>query len=249
MLTSSADDNGEVTPFWKQRGWQMAAAFLAVALIMSLVAFAKGERKPGNIVSEEPRGPLSQSLKTGERPRGCATDDSKQAKPKSPPPDVQWRTIGGTRVPVSATAGPKRSSGAVLWCFAHTPMGAVMAAHVIPSQMTGPHWRTVAEEQIVAGFRRDLFVSQRGSLSDAVLESRKKGTYTGFMVSEYSDTSATVSEIIRSPDGPYFSTEVHLQWSGGDWKVNPVSDGGLHSGMSSVNGTDGFVQWEVRNGL
>lgn len=179
------------------------------------------------------------------RPAGCDTDDSDRATPDAPPAEIHWRTLGGTRVPLSPVAGPTQKTGAVLWCFAHTPTGAVMAAHVIPAQMTSPNWRVVTRDQVVAGFGRDMFVSQRASFSDARLKNHKNGTYAGFLLVDYTSTDATVDVLIKSPDGSYFTTSVRLRWNGGDWKILPGNDGGLHTDLSSVSGTDGYVLWKV----
>jgi hypothetical protein len=245
MFSSADDGGGQTPPFWKQRGWLLAAAFLAVAVIMSLVAVATGGGASRQQTSTA-RGPLSGPMAgTTGRPAGCDTDDRAGRTPTAPPRDVRWRTLGGTQVPLSRSAGPTRSNGPLLWCFAHTPMGAVMAAHVIPAQMTAPDWRTVAGQQIVAGFGRDLFVSQRGSLSQADVQTRRNGTYTGFLLSDYTGDSALVDLLIKSPDGRYFHTSVSMSWSGGDWKVKPGSDGGLHSELSSASGPNGYVRWEA----
>ncbi|TQJ46540.1 hypothetical protein OHU34_40985 [Streptomyces sp. NBC_00080] len=235
-------------PFWRQRGWLLAAGFLAAALALSLLAVVTRGDPPPLLETASAAGPLTKTASdTTGRPAGCTTGDGDgdRAAPEAPPADLRWRTVGGTRVPVSAAAGPTQETGPVLWCFARTPMGAVLAAHVIPAQMTSPDWRAVTRDQVVAGFGRDLFVSQRGSFSDARLKTRRNGTYAGFLLAEYSPAAATVDVLIKSPDGPYFSTSVRLLWSGGDWKIRPANDGGLHTELSSASGTDGFVLWKV----
>ncbi|QXE39158.1 hypothetical protein KQY30_15305 [Streptomyces sp. GMY02] len=248
-MPAPSPDEGEdpfAVPFWRQRGWLLAAGFLAAALTLSLLTVVTRDAAPPLLETASAPGPLTRAASdTTGRPAGCATDDGDRATPEAPPADIRWRTIGGTRVPLSATAGPTQESGPVLWCFPRTPTGAVLAAHVIPAQMTSPDWRAVTRDQVVAGFGRDLFVSQRASISDARLKTRKNGTYAGFLLAEYSPAAATVDVLIKSPDGPYFSTSVRLLWSGGDWKVQPANDGGLHTELSSVSGTDGYTLWEV----
>ncbi|MET8948221.1 hypothetical protein ABZX30_32985 [Streptomyces sp. NPDC004542] len=233
-------------PFWKQRSWLLAAGFLAAALTLSLLAIVTRSDTPPLLETASAAGPLSRGAadSTG-RPTGCATDDGDRATPRTPPADLRWRSLGGTRVPVSAGAGPTQKTGPVLWCFARTPMGAVLAAHVIPAQMTSPDWRAVTRDQVVAGFGRDLFVSQRSSFSDTRLKTRKNGSYAGFLLAEYSSDAATVDVLIKSPGGAYFSTSVRLLWSGGDWKVRPANDGGLHTELTAADGTDGYVLWKV----
>ncbi|WP_331740230.1 hypothetical protein OG613_45740 (plasmid) [Streptomyces sp. NBC_00015] len=246
MFTSVDESEDRPAPFWRQRGRLIAAAFLAVAFVMSLVAVATREDTPGQLTTTVASGPLTRSATdTPHRPEGCDTDDHDRAASDAPPVDVRWGTVGGTRVPLSSSSGPTRTTGPVLWCFARTRMGAVMAAHVIPAQMTSANWRAVTRDQVVAGFGRDLYVSQRGSLSQGGLESSRNGTYAGFLLSQFTTTRATVGVLIKSPEGPYFTTSVSLRWSGGDWKVMPGNDGSLHTEMSAASSTDGFVLWKV----
>ncbi|MEU6602919.1 hypothetical protein [Streptomyces flaveolus] len=246
MFTRS-DDSGDGAPFFRSRGRILAAGFLAATLVISVISLVTGgDEGETRAVPAASRGPLSQSLAKGtDRPEGCRTDDTARGLPKAAPADVKWRTVGGTRVPTSASAGPTRSTGPVRWCFAHTPMGAVMAAHIIPAQMTGPDWRSVIDEQVVAGFGRNLFVSQRSSLADTSLKTRQSGRYMGFAVEDYDKDSAKVNVLIKSPQGSFITTTVSVRWSNGDWKVEPGNDGGLHSTVTAVGGPDGFVQWEV----
>jgi hypothetical protein len=237
-------DSGEGTSSSKHRGRILAAGFLAAALVLSVISFLTD----GGVDESQPssRGPWSKALAEGSgRPQGCRTDDAERAIPKAAPADVTWQTVGGSRVPTSASAGPTRSTGPVRWCFARTPMGAVMAAHVIPAQMTGPDWRVVVDEQVVPGFGRDLFVSQRSSIDDTQLKTRQAGSYAGFAVGDYDKESATVKMLVKSPQGSFVSTTVSVRWSGGDWKVEPRTDGGLHSKVTTAGGPDGFVQWMV----
>ncbi|MEU2747053.1 hypothetical protein ABZ613_12300 [Streptomyces collinus] len=253
-------------PYWKQRGWQVSAAFLGVVVLLSgIVALTAGRGTADDGASAPPsKGPLSgtPAMKDG-RPDGCRTDDSRGGvMPTSPPDDVDWRALGVARVPVSASAGPTLTQGPVWWCFAHTPAGAVLAAHIIPSHMSGPDWRTIAQEQVVAGPGRDLFVFKRstvrddgpggtpdtgsasGSHRDAGSGSSSAASYAGFSVPAYSGEAATVELLLKTGQG-YATTSVALRWSGGDWKVQPSDNGALHTPVKAVQGTNGHLLWGV----
>ncbi|RSM96373.1 hypothetical protein DMH25_31755 [Streptomyces sp. WAC 01325] len=123
-------------------------------------------------------------------------------------------------------------------------MGAVMAAHVISAQMTTRDWRTVVDQQVVPGFNRELFISQRASIPDLDAESRATGKYSGFSIREYREESATVQLLVKSPEGMQLATSVSLRWSDGDWKIEPAADGSLHWGMSVMQTSGGFVTWD-----
>ncbi|WP_411093474.1 hypothetical protein [Streptomyces sp. 049-1] len=239
----------EQGPYWKQRSWQVSAGFLSLVVGVScLVALTSGGGDRGG-QSAADKGPLSGAavMKDG-RPRDCRTDDSAGAAlPKSAPKDVTWRTLGIARVPVSASAGPTRTHDTLWWCFAHTPMGAVEAAVVIPSQMSGSGWRAVSRQQVVAGHPRDLFDFQRSTVQDIDnaddAGEQAVGTYAGFSVSSYKSTAASVALLIRSSQG-LSTTRVRLRWSGGDWKVVPSGGGDLHTPVTSAQNTNGFLLWE-----
>ncbi|MGW1622371.1 hypothetical protein [Streptomyces sp. NPDC002172] len=237
-------------PFWRQRSWQLSAGFFAVVLfVAAVVALTRGGGSGSGGGPVSARGGQVVALPTmhGARPEGCATGDDTgdgdTAPPTAVPTDVQWRDLSGTRVPVSASAGPTMTTGPVWWCFAHTPTGAALAAHVIPSQMSGPAWRSVARMQVVAGRGRDLFVAQRATVPDTPQgASGSSAAYAGFSVLSYQKSAATVALLIKTASG-YAATNVGLRWGDGDWKVEAAADGSLHTPVRTVSGPGGFLLW------
>ncbi|MFD9326771.1 hypothetical protein [Streptomyces sp. NPDC060065] len=240
----------ELGPYWKQRSWQLSAGFLGIVVVVGgIVTVVSGPGTTTDRVSAAASGgPLSGTSVTKDgRPQGCRTDDSAgDALPKTAPEDVSWRTLGVARVPVSASAGPTRIQGALWWCYAHTPAGAALAANIIPSQMSGSHWRTVTKQQVVAGHGRDMFEFQRATVQD-IDEPDSDTTvasYVGFSVTSYKSTAATVRLLLKSDQG-YAATTIVLSWSGGDWKVLPDDNGSLHSPVTATQSANGFTLWGV----
>lgn len=243
----------ESGPYWRQPGWQLSAGFLALVVVIGgLVALTTaatggigGETAEAAAASE---GPLSAGAPlTGGRPEGCATDDSGgggDAAAERGPEDIEWRTLGVGRVPVSPSAGPTRFQGALWWCFAHTPAGAALAATVIPSQMSEAHWRTVTEQQVVAGAGRDMFEFQRSLSPDTARrrDGSPASSYVGFSLTAYTPGAATVSLLIKGGQG-FTATSVQVRWSDGDWKVQPLIDGSLYTEMTTVQDTNGYLLW------
>ncbi|WP_198348093.1 hypothetical protein [Plantactinospora sp. KBS50] len=161
-----------------------------------------------------------------------------------PPADVTWRQLNGAGVPLSASAGPLRTTGAVQWCFAHTPMGAVMAANVIPRHMSGAEWRSVTAQQVVPGIDRDIFVAMRSSQQDAPVR-YTANSLAGFLLMSYASDLATVRLLIRQVPATYGVTDYTVQWQGGDWKLRPLAGGDLHTPVTPVPDATGFVLWAV----
>lgn len=224
----------------KPRGQVLAAGFLGVTVVMSLVVWLTG----GN---EDPAPPVPDQVRIvaaepGGRAPGCRTDDSGGTELTSVPPDVRWKVVEGTRVPTSPSAGPKLVSGPLNHCFARTPTGALIAAHVIPAQLGGDGWRAVAAQQIMPEFGRDMFISQRGSVRD-VKANTNASTYYGFRIVSFTPDEAVVAPLLRNTMGTVASTTVTMRWSDGDWKVLPNFDGSLYSELASVPNADIYVKW------
>ncbi|MBQ1093494.1 hypothetical protein [Streptomyces sp. B93] len=241
-------------PFYKERGWISAALFLGFFLVMSLVAFVSDPK--GVDLAETSReiltgldGPLSpgdpQGVRGGPggRPEDCATDDGDGAPPTAAPEDVEWRKLVAIMVPVSPSAGPLHTDATMWWCFAHTPTGAALAAHIIPVQLSGVSWRLVAQQQVVPGAPRDTFVAGKAESGTAVSEDSAIGRFVGFSVASYSGDLATVRLLVTDPMGGYLSTSVSVRWRDGDWKVALRDDGSLYSSVERQATTEGFTLW------
>jgi hypothetical protein len=236
----------EPGPYWKQRSWQWSAGFLGlVVLVGGFIALTSG----GDDANAAADGPLShKSGPRNSRPQGCRTDDSAgSALPESAPKDITWHRLGVGRIPVSASAGPTRTDGPVHWCFAHTPVGAALAATVIPSQMSGSGWETVCRQQVVEGNGRKLFEFQRSAYQDidsaADTGGGAVGSYAGFSVTSYTSGTAKIRLLLTSTQG-YGTTTIVVRWSDGDWKLVPTDDGSLYTTVAPVEGSpSGYIPW------
>jgi hypothetical protein len=241
-------------PFWQQPGWILSAGFLAALLLVGVVALltdssdtpsGAGDPTPKPVASSG--GPDGGSGDADGRPAGCRTDDSDQERPTAAPKDFEWKANGTGLVPVSRTAGPLKYDGSVWSCFAHTPTGAVLAAHAITDHFSYKGWREVMEQQVVPGPGRDALVASRSEEQDKPTSGKADaGGYAGFTILTYNEEESTVMLLLRGPNaGVYATASVTVQWHEGDWKIAPGPDGTVYSGMSQVNGTTGFVTWET----
>ena len=261
MLNSGRAQGGSgewEQPFWQQRGWILSAGFLVVLLVLAVLFAVTGNGGGGATGSSGDPDPAPTSTPSGSdsgegkgtsdaRPAGCRTDDGDQAKPTEAPRDFHWKANGTGLVPVSKAAGPLKYDGPVWSCFAHTPMGAVMAVHSITDHLSYDGWREVVDRQVVPGAGRDALIATRSEEADkSTTGTPDAGGYAGFTVLSYDETQATVMVLVRGMgDGGYGSASVNVRWRDGDWKLSPDPDGTVYSGVSQVSGTDGFVTWEA----
>ncbi|EKX66699.1 hypothetical protein Sipo8835_15535 [Streptomyces ipomoeae] len=256
MLNSGRSRGGSgewEKPFWQQRGWILSAGFLLVLLFMGAVALVVGggdsqtEANGGSSPAPSPTTTQAGGGAADTRPAGCHTDDSQQDKPTEAPKDFRWKANGTTLVPVSKTAGPLKYDGPIWYCYAHTPMGAVMAVHSITDHLGYAGWREVVERQVVPGEGRDALIASRSQEKDRSPSGKAEASgYAGFSVLAYNKDWATVMFLIRGPSaGVYGTASVNVRWHDGDWKLDPEPDGTIYSGMAQVSGTTGFVTWET----
>jgi hypothetical protein len=256
MLNSGRSRGGSgewEQPFWQQRGWILSAGFLLVLLVLAVFTMAtSGDEDPAGASADPSPTPSATHGSGGgsgsdARPAGCRTDDSDQAKPTAAPADFSWKADGTGLVPVSKTAGPIKYDGPVWSCFAHTPMGAVLAAHSITDHLSYPGWRKVVERQVVPGAGRDALIASRSQEDDKPTSGKADpGGYAGFSVLSYNKKEATLMFLLRGPNsGTYGSASVTVRWKDGDWKLAPDPDGTVYSGMAQVSDTQGFVTWEA----
>jgi hypothetical protein len=245
MRLRSNSDPLDDRPFWQQRGWQLSAVFFGLVLCAGLVTLVVGLPDSNAQKTRATTGPLTTALPRGTtRPAGCGTDDSNQQPPSQPPADVTWRPMNGANIPLSATAGPTQQFGPILWCFAHTPMGAVMAASIIPRHMSGADWRAASDQQLVAGIGREVFEARRASITTGTPQ-YTANTPAGFQVVTYSPQTATVRLLIRQSAAAYVSADFTVAWDNGDWKLQPLSAGELYTPVTQVTALAGFVMWKV----
>ncbi|WP_369207652.1 hypothetical protein [Streptomyces sp. PU-14G] len=252
MFTRRKSQAEEPKEFWKQRSWVSSAVFLGTALVIGSVSLLTGGAgdEADAAPPEAVKGPLSTDdakdggRAKGERPEGCRTEDDEDAtRPTSAPKDVEWKNLDGVTVPTSPSAGPTRFSGPVWWCYAHTPMGAVMAAHGILTHMSTADWRTVAMQQLVAGEGREAFISQRSQLGQTQVTGEDAGVPSGFFVGSFTKDTTQVRLLIKGASGGLGVATVSMRWSGGDWKVKPHTDGSLFATSDSGVNSNGFIKW------
>nr|BFE59553.1 hypothetical protein GCM10020063_040790 [Dactylosporangium thailandense] len=238
-------DTDDERPFYRQATWVISAAFLVLVLGAGLIAVLSGGG-PAPSGGGPPQAEPLVIVGSGEadRPAGCHTDDSDQTVPTAPPADVTWRQLNGAPAPLSASAGPVQESGPLLWCFAHTPMGAVMAASVILRQMSGDNWQAVVQQQVVDDGNRRIFELVRSSQRSGGAQ-YTASKYAGFLIQSYGPVRALLRLLIEASPGVFGTVEVTVAWDGGDWKVLAQPGGDMYGSPTQVNATGPFVLWKV----
>jgi hypothetical protein len=180
---------------------------------------------------------------------GVASDAPQDSLPTTAPSDVTWELVGQTAVPVSKAAGPFQNSSTTAAGYAHTPVGALIAAAQLG--MRGDFssgrstWEPTITQQFVPGRNRDRLLDRLRALSPEATEA-PRSQIAGFLYQAYSADTAVIGMLYRSTDDPEstFVTTLTVQWRSGDWRMVAPPDGSWGALVHWAQIWTGAVEWK-----
>jgi hypothetical protein len=186
------------------------------------------------------------STTTGQtKPTSCNLPDSDQSIPEVTPQGITWNLYQTVALPSSSTAGPEIVDGDIARCYAHTPLGALLAASQIPYRyLIAPNWRAVDLEQVMPGVGRDKFMAERAAADTN--GGNQPGDYNqlaGFKFVTYSPAVAVIEMASKSDSGAMQAGAVTVDWSSGDWKLQLQPDGSSSPQELPITSLVGFSIW------
>ena len=209
------------------------------------------------------RPPASRAPATAATAPASPASTAGQGQPQVPwvsLASVRWSGFYGVELPVSAQAGPSGTSGGVATGFAHTPLGALLAAvniGVRANAQWGPRiFGTVIRGQVTGPDAAALLASCQAAYDQAAQSGGVTGgqplgtavvTEQAFRWITYTPAAAILDLVSAGPgsNGATVRASVQMQvvWDGGDWKVvaPPGGDwGNSAAGLSSLAGYTAF---------
>jgi hypothetical protein len=228
------DSNYRRSP-WRQPRWIIAAVAAGAFILIGVIVLATS----GGTTSHPP---------TAKPTRNCPATAGDAPTPTSPPADVRWKNVGVILAPVSATYGPARYDGMVWECYAHDPMGAVLAAYDEFAGLASPNWHIIAEHEIVPGQGQQAYIAAGEGQTYSAPPPGEILQAVGFEVLAYTPQQATVETLAAAGTGEYQASEYTVAWYDGDWKMVLTPSGGPGPDPQLVTSTDGFVLWGDSNG-
>ncbi|GAA4060835.1 hypothetical protein [Actinomadura miaoliensis] len=243
---SAADDGLEESSPFRRPAFLMSAGFLAVVAVLGAVTFIRSPAPR----SEQPSGPQAgDTPSTGatQAPAsGCRPSDTSQQVPAGPPPGVTWQVYKTMALPYSSAAGPLvvSADGEVARCFAHTPLGALLAAtHLSSRYVFSTQWRVITTEQVIPGPGRDAYVKLRKNRGVDVVVPGSLGQIAGFQFVTYGPQTAVVQLVMRFSTGQMSVSAVTVKWQDGDWKLELQPNGSPSASQQLVSSLNGFARW------
>jgi hypothetical protein len=186
----------------------------------------------------------TRTLRAAVASTSCPASPQSSALPTALPVGLRWKGDGAIEVPISASDGPFRIQGDVQSCFAHSPMGAVIAAYDIFGSLLSPQGTTAtALAGLAPGHGRQVYLAGTRAQGIPTLTPGELVQPVGFRVMSYTPRRATI-ETLASASSQYFQTDQRtLVWSGGDWRLLLTPDGSIGPDPQLAQSTAGFVLW------
>ncbi len=178
---------------------------------------------------------------------------------------LRWSDFYGVELPSSVVAGPRDTSGGTAAGFAHSPLGALLAAvnigvranaqwgprifaAVIRGQVTGPGAAALlANCQAAYG---------QASQSDGVTGGQPLGDVDvaeeAFRWVTYTPAAASIDLVSAGPGGQgttvRASTQIEVVWDGGDWKMIAPPGGDWGNAASELSSLRGYTVFPGQGG-
>ena len=232
-------------------GAAVAVVVLGAGLALALSSHSPAPRSPA-ATATAPAGP------------GGAGSGS-PGQPRVSLGSVRWSGFYGVELPVSAQAGPYDTSGGIAAGFAHTPLGALLAAvnigvranaqwgpriftPVIRGQVTGPD-----AAALLAGCQAAY---DQAAQSDGVTGGQPLGTVDvteqAFRWITYTPAAAILDLVSAGPGASgatvRASVQMEVVWDGGDWKVVAPPGGDWGNSAAELSSLAGYTVFPGQGG-
>lgn len=215
-------------PWWAGRGVLVSGVFLAVVIVVAGVFSVVGARSSSS-------SPSRARVDTGGSRCGLPAGSQ---DPVVGPPRASWVLVGGIAAPSVPGAGPGIVEADDRRCFAHSPLGAlVAAANFLP--VTG-HARDpgLGMDHYAPGRLRDVYARQPAIPVDPGTSVQT----VAFKVVPLGRDAVDVSLALRI-DGVLAYVVLPMRWSSpGDWRVQLLS-AGQPVDAGRLDSTVDYVPW------
>jgi hypothetical protein len=233
-----------------RRPWFMAAAAVGALIVAGGVVVALLPPPQRDVTTPPTASPGSSTAPPASQPSGGAALPT--ALPTMAPEDVSWQLVGQTAVPVSRSAGPTNMT-ATATGFAHTPVGALIAAAQISTRSGYSAGRSVWEPtidgQFVPGPDRDRLLAALRAVGDAAAGPGELSQIAGYLYQSYTPETAVIGLVYRAPAAgtpTYHVLTVTLRWIDGDWRMVAPPGGSWTSVNRAATDLTGVVEWGAR---
>ena len=169
--------------------------------------------------------------------------------PTIAPGQTVWTIYDSVALPSIPGAGPAHVEGAIAVGYAHTPLGALLAAvnesyrYVLAPDET---WRAAADAMLLPGPGKDAWLRVRAEHpygSAGAVGEGGLAQVAGFRFVSYLADEAVIQLVTRGGAGDLLVGTDHVHWTGADWQLVPATDGGPNGVVGQAESLQGFAEW------
>lgn len=249
MDSYGADEPGFWRPSTIAAGIILLLVLIAGAVLLVVKAGGGSSAKHPPVAQPSPvsSGPGTSSSSSPTTavtaPTGCSLPAGNQTVPEMTPLGITWQLYQTVALPYSTTDGPQIADGHIARCYAHNPVGALLAASQLSVRYAvGPDVRQVLQQQVVPGPGRDKAL-QQASHPTSLPSGGSYGQLAGFKFVTYSPAVAVIEFVSKAPDASEVALPVTVDWLGGDWELQLQPDGSESPNALPVTSLVGFSTW------
>jgi hypothetical protein len=238
------------SPF-RRSGFLVALAFLVLVVVAAIAVITMDStgHHAGAAPTARPRPDSSPGGGTpGAAPAaaGCNPTDTDQTVPTAAPAGVTWSLYQTVALPSSPTDGPLVTTGDVASCYAHTPVGALLAAAQISVRyLLADNWQAVLAAQVAPGPGPAVYASERAQVTGSAIDAGSPGfgQYAAYQYVTYTPATAVIELVSRFPAGTFQLVTTTVTWSGTDWQLQLQPSGGISPNAQTLTTLTGFTPW------
>jgi hypothetical protein len=220
---------------------------LLVVLVLFLLVRPRDDQSANSANAPGSSRSVTISAPAALPPRSASTSRLAVSPPTAVPAGISWSLYQSVALPSSPTAGPVTFNGDIATGYAHTPVGALIAAANISTRYflaLDSDYRQAAEAMVAPCVGRDAWIALRAKESHPMAD--PAGTYAqvaGFNFLSYSPADSVVQLATRAADGGLQAVPEHVVWLSGDWRLVLSPDGGQSTNAQPLASLAGFVSW------
>ena len=176
----------------------------------------------------------------------CNLPAGDESVPEATPQGIRWSIYQTVALPSSPTAGPEKYGVDVARCYAHDPLGALIAASQLSARLVLSPSTDVAAQQVVPGPGQRAFITQDEQAIKAQGGNASPGDFTqlaGFKYVTYSPSLAVIELATQGSNGAYQATTVTVAWVQGDWKLVLQPNGATSPNALPLSSIVGYSTW------
>jgi hypothetical protein len=169
--------------------------------------------------------------------------------PTAAPAGTSWVIYERVALPALPGAGPAHVDGAIATGYAHTPLGALLAAanEGYRYMLAGDdQWQAAAQQMLAPGPGYDAWLSIRAAHPygpDSGWGASRFTQIAAFQFVSYTPSDAIIQIVTRGGSGALQVGAQHVTWQGGDWRFVLAPDGSQLANVQQADSIAGFIEW------